>query len=298
MQFISIRCVNNLKESIKTKLILNRPKKIIAMKRELENSKVQEMQSAKKRKTQTLSKFVSEIDSFVSRSIHISKFVQGTHHQGDIRYGTSAGIQCLCMSLMAVCWSLTKSVSRWDGIDLDQILGKDDELLKSVNKFKLLGVEDLPTKVEVYSQSIDIALENRTGEITSSTYLTSIGEIVGNFSDLGNSALLIINGYALGIIWGKNCFFLFDSHSKNSNGNICQNGTSVLLKFEALNKLQEYIKDIYYVGLKHETLYFQIQFINLLCSSDEIKVYCGIREVLKFSKTKICHKYRTKEESI
>ena len=83
---------------------------------------------------------------------------------------------------------------------------------------------------------------------------------------------MIINGYALGIIWGKNCFFLFDSHSKNSNGNICQNDTSVLLKFETLNKLQEYIKDIYYIGLKHETLYFQIQFINLLCSSEEIKV--------------------------
>ena len=54
----------------------------------------------------------------------------------------------------------------------------------SLNKFKLLGVEDLPTKIEIYSHSIDIALlENRTGEITYlliSTYVISIGEIVGN----------------------------------------------------------------------------------------------------------------------
>ena len=42
-------CANNLKESIKSKLILNRPKKIIAIKRELENSKVQETQSAKQK---------------------------------------------------------------------------------------------------------------------------------------------------------------------------------------------------------------------------------------------------------
>ena len=133
MQFISIRCANNLKESIKTKLILNRPKKIIAMKRELENSKVQEMQSAKKRKIQTLNKFVSETDSFVRRSIHISKIVQGTHHQGDIHYGTSSVIQCLCMSLMAACWSLIKFISRWDSIDFDQILRKGDELCKSLN---------------------------------------------------------------------------------------------------------------------------------------------------------------------
>ena len=173
------------------------------------------------------------------------KIAQVTHHQGDIRYGSTAGIQCLCISLIAVCWSLIKSISRWDSNDLDRILRKGDELFKSLNKFKLLGVEELPTKIEVYSHSIDIALlENRTGEITSSIYMTSTGDIVGNCSNLGNGALLMINGYALGVIWGKNRFFVFDSHSKNSSGNICQNGTSVLLKFETLSKLQEYVKDI------------------------------------------------------
>ena len=126
----------------------------------------------------------------------------------------------------------------------------------------------MPTRIEIY---ITTLLENRTGEITPSAYMKSISDIVGNCLNLGNRALLTINGCALGIIWGKNCFFLLDSHSKNSNGNICQNGASVLLKFETLTKLQEYIKDIYYIGLKYETLYFQIQFINLLCSSDEIK---------------------------
>ena len=130
---------------------------------------------------------------------------------------------------------------------------------KSLNKFKLLGVEDLLAKMEIYSHSIDIALmENKTGEITSSKYMTSIVDIVGNCLKLGNVALLMINGYALGVIWAKNCFFLFDPHSKSSSGNICQNDTSVLLKFERLNKLEEYVKHMYYIGLKHETLYFQI----------------------------------------
>ena len=57
-------------------LILNRPKQLIAMKREQENSQVPEMLLAKKKKkTKTLNKFVSETDSFVSRSIYISKIV-------------------------------------------------------------------------------------------------------------------------------------------------------------------------------------------------------------------------------
>ena len=176
------------------------------------------MLSAKKQKIQTLSKFVSETDSFVSRSIHISNIVQGTNHQGDIRYGTTAGIQCLCISLIAVRWSLIKSISRWDIIDLDQILGKGDEFFKSLDKFKLLGIEGLPTKIEIYSHSIDIALlGNRTCEITSSNYLTSIGDIVGNSSNLCNGALLIINGYVLGIVWGENFFFLFDSNQRRIN---------------------------------------------------------------------------------
>ena len=244
MQFISIRCSKHLRESIKSELILNRPKQCITKKLKLENSEAPEMLSATKQKIHTLNKFISETDSFF-RLIHISKIVQGTHHQGDIRYGSTVGIQCLCISLMAVCWSFTKSISRWDSNDLDRILRKGDELFKSLNKFKLLGDEELPTKIEIYSHSIDIALlENRTGEITSSIYMTSTGDIVGNCSNLGNGALLMINGYALGVIWGKNRFFVFDSHSKNSSGNICQNGTSVLLKFETLSKLQEYVKDI------------------------------------------------------
>ena len=109
---------------------------------------------------------------------------------------------------------------------------------KFTKKLKLIGVQDLPTKIEIYSHSIDIVLlENTTGEITSSIYMTSTGEIVGNCSNLGNGALLITNGYAIGVIWGKNYLFLFDSHTKNSSGNLCQNGTSVLLKFETLSKL-------------------------------------------------------------
>ena len=157
MQFISIRCSKHLRESIKSELILNRPKQCITKKLKLENSEAPEMLSATKQKIHTLNKFISETDSFF-RLIHISKIVQGTHHQGDIRYGSTVGIQCLCISLMAVCWSFTKSISRWDSNDLDRILRKGDELFKSLNKFKLLGVADLPTKVEIYSHSIDIAL--------------------------------------------------------------------------------------------------------------------------------------------
>ena len=70
------------------------------------------MLSAKKQRIQTLNKFISETDSFVGRSIHLSKMVQGTNHQGDISYGSTVSIQWLCISLMAACGRLIKSISR------------------------------------------------------------------------------------------------------------------------------------------------------------------------------------------
>ena len=111
MQFISIRSSNNLRESIKPELILRRPKQCITKKQELENSQAPEMLSAKKQEIQTLNKFIFQKQiAFVSRSIYISKIDQGTHHQVDICYGTTADIQCLRISLMVACWSFIKSV--------------------------------------------------------------------------------------------------------------------------------------------------------------------------------------------
>ena len=48
------RYSNNLKENIILELILNRPKQFITKKRELENSKVPEMLSAKKQKNSNI----------------------------------------------------------------------------------------------------------------------------------------------------------------------------------------------------------------------------------------------------
>ena len=93
-------------------------------------------------------------------------------------------------------------------------------------------------------------------------------DIVSTCSNHGQGALHIISGYVLGIIWGNNCFYLFDSHSKNGEGNISQNDTAVLLKFDTFSNLEEYVKQIHYNGDNNETLYLQIQFINVVCTHE------------------------------
>ena len=145
------------------------------------------------------------------------------------------------------CWSTVKAITRWDSDDLDRILQNGDCLFKSLSLFRLLGVEDLPAEINIYGQVARIELlENKIGELTLNTYLISLTEIVSCNYNTGNGALLFVDGYVLGIIWEKQCFYLFDSHSKDRHGNICQNGTAVLLKFASLNNLERYIKLIYY----------------------------------------------------
>ena len=68
------------------------------------------------------------------------KVVQATHHQGDVRYGTSSSIQCSCISLIAE----SKSPGIWDKFDLDSILCKGGQLFKFIGKFRSIGMEDLP----------------------------------------------------------------------------------------------------------------------------------------------------------
>ena len=93
-------------------------------------------------------------------------------------------------------------------------------------------------------------------------------EIIESCLNIASGALLIISGYIFGLIWGKECVYLFDSHSKDYEGNISQNESAILMKFETMDDLRDYIKLIYYNSQHHKTLYFQMQFISIRCSNN------------------------------
>ena len=192
----------------------------------------------------------------------VIKVVQATLHQGDIRYGMSSGMQCSCMSLMSVYWILFKSARILDSFDINCILQKGDLLFKSLNNYRYRGVEDLTQELFIENLSINVEfLNNRTGEITPGAYLVSVTEIVSEIQQIGTGALFIINDYILGLLWRNQCFFLFDFHSKDEIGRMSATGTSVMLKFDSLQSLENYIKSVYFSSYP-VTLYFQIQFFN------------------------------------
>ena len=111
------------------------------------------------------------------RNYSIIKAVKAAQHQGDVRYGTSRGMQCSCMSLMSVTWTLFRSPAIQDKFDLDSILRKRDHLFEDIGKFRYLRVEDLQQEVLVQNSSINGEgefLENKAGKIIAGAYQISI----------------------------------------------------------------------------------------------------------------------------
>ena len=86
-------------------------------------------------------------------------------------------------------------------LNLDRILQSRDQLFKSLNIFRVLGVDDLPSRVSIYDSVVDIVfLENKTGEITLNVYLISMTDILSTCSNHGKRSLLIISCFVQAII--------------------------------------------------------------------------------------------------
>ena len=141
-------------------------------------------------------------------------------------------------------------------------------MFKYLNKYRYLGMEDLPREVFIKNSSINMEVLNiRTGETAAGAYFVSITEIVSDCQKIGTGAWLIINNYILDVLWGNHCFFLFGSHSKDEIGRMSATGTTVLLKFDSLRSLENYIKSVYYSNYPM-TLYFQVQFLKIKCTDN------------------------------
>ena len=78
---------------------------------------------------------------FSVESFSFKDYVLGSFHQGDKRFGETAGMQCACMALTALCWSVITEVSIWRASDLDYMLESGGKVSKNVGIFSLLSVD-------------------------------------------------------------------------------------------------------------------------------------------------------------
>ena len=108
--------------------------------------------------------------------------------------------------------------------------------------------------------------------------------------NIGNGFLLLIDGFTLSVIWSNANSFLFDSHSRDKDGKICENGLSVLLKFRSLNAVEKYVKEIYFTSNNLNVLIYEIQYIRININSISASTIC-------ISHNKRKHTIHTKHEN-
>ena len=65
----------------------------------------------------------------------IKNCVLSSFHQGDRRFGETAGTQCACVALTALCWSFIRKVLIWRASGLDYILESGDRVYKNLGRF-------------------------------------------------------------------------------------------------------------------------------------------------------------------
>ena len=79
----------------------------------------------------------------------ILKTVSGNFNQGHLKFGATAGIQCACNALYAICFSIVKKVSIWKSFDLDYILENGDETFKTVGISRAMELNELPRNLTI-----------------------------------------------------------------------------------------------------------------------------------------------------
>ena len=58
--------------------------------------------------------------------------IQGSFHQGNSKFGETAGMQCSCSSILSICYSKFRKISLWKYHDLDFILNEADKNFKQL----------------------------------------------------------------------------------------------------------------------------------------------------------------------
>ena len=188
----------------------------------------------------------------------IEKCVQGSFSQSHLKFGETAGIQCACNALLAVCWATVCKVSCWLTIDLDHVLDLGDNLFKHLEFNKYLDASDLQQQIVLGGFSCSITKLNLNDGVAT----TGIERFLLNPFQNRQTALLFMNGTVTAIIELSRAFYLFDSHSRNRKGLSDSYGSSVLLKLK-LEHVQNYIEVIHLEYQGRERQYFQLLFLDI-----------------------------------
>ena len=197
-----------------------------------------------------------------SSDYHIDLFVKASFHQGDVQFGEYGGMQCVCIAVYALC-EFRHILPRVSKQHMDTILMDGHNLYVDILKRRdmhprYLLLDDLFTEIPLNGNPLyHIEYQRHITEIgESASEWHSIQKCEASIEKLSdilitcfeNSAshtiICIINEYASCMFKKHECYYFFDSHSRNNKGLPCADGTAILLGFDQLVNLVNYIRSL------------------------------------------------------
>ena len=204
-----------------------------------------------------------DVESNPGTAYNIQKSVLGSFHQAHTKFGNSAGIQCSCNALYAICFSIIKRVSLWKSFDLDYILDHGDTIFKTIGIPRSPFLNELPQSIAIENTNIDIKLlANYFGFFRQTKILEN-----HMTTDIGNGLIFTTDGYSFSLIWNKTSVSLFESHGRDKNGSFTNDGTAVVLSFECLDDVDLYIRIEYSNQIVNfDESQFEVQYVRVATS--------------------------------
>ena len=159
-------------------------------------------------------------------------------------FGETAGIH---YAFSALCWNQIKQIFRWVRRDLGHILVEGDNLYKSLHTSHMLSVDQLSGFLKMCNHDIPVQylrLQTQLAALINGDSFLQDLLATGGINGI-TLCLLFMEGFTTAVILLRNCYYLFDSHSRDERSLSVVDGTSVLIKFMDLYKLEKYLQVAY-----------------------------------------------------
>ena len=235
-----------------------------------------------------------------------SKLIQGHFSQGHEKFGEFAGLSCVAIAVYASAFTCVKQISRWTSDILDSTVEQGNELFKLVSKHRYLGAEDIPVTVNVYDMAITVSLNfNVHGSLSrQDDHQAILQNYVHENQSLNSGFLIWLSNLCIYVHIqhqsNKIVYYLFDSHARDREGQLSENGASVLINSQKLEYLTEYFCHTYSDKTGKNEIHYQLQFLICSCAASRPKqqqVSRKHRSSLQIEKDKEAKRQKLRKES-
>ena len=230
------------------------------MPRKSSRSKAAEQREGKKGKNVDVEMPQETSFSFESKSLQDMsavtdyKVLSGTLHQGDTRF-QYPGIQCTYLSFYALISMKMKNPSNWNANDIDScILRGNDRFINHCFEQKwnpkMLLTSELPKEITILGSAFECCqtdIDIATGTlahptpVASDSILLTLSDAILQCFEKSDSCLLVCGGQTIAVAKRECTFFVFDSHSRGSNGMQHHSGNAVLVSFPEIQSMIGFI---------------------------------------------------------